>query len=60
VVVRNAWQTVIQHGQAFVAENLKEVVGELKDWNKSSLGDLEKRIARTKKDLEACRRKGIS
>jgi hypothetical protein len=49
VVVRNAWQTAILHGQGFVAKNLKEVVGELKDWNKSSLGDLEKHIARKKK-----------
>jgi hypothetical protein len=40
--------------------NLKKVEGELTNWSRSSLGDLDKRISRVKKDLEACRRKDIS
>lgn len=38
---------------------VKGVMGTLLIWNKNVLGDLEKRIARLKKDHEACRRRPI-
>jgi hypothetical protein len=35
-------------------------LGELIDWSRNVLGDLDKRISRLKKELEMCRKKGIS
>jgi hypothetical protein len=59
-IVMNAWKHADRHGIGSVMGNIKEVAGELIDWSKTSLGNLENRISRTKKDLEVCRRKEIS
>jgi hypothetical protein len=56
-VVKNAWKHADRHEPRLVSGNLKEVAGELKDWSRTSVGDLEKCIARTKRDLETCRHK---
>lgn len=42
-----------------VAEVTRGVMRELVDWSRNILGDLEKRICRTKKELERCRRENI-
>jgi hypothetical protein len=59
-VVENAWlrETRGRGGDAVTA--LKGVASDLKDWSNNTLGDLEKRIARVKKDLEKWRRMEIS
>lgn len=38
---------------------VRKVAFELWDWSKNVLGDLEKRIKRARKDLEACQRGSI-
>ena len=43
-----------------VGDAVREVASELNDWSRNFLGDLEKRIKRAKKALEACRRGVIS
>lgn len=59
-IVENAWKTSSDiHGRE-VSETLREVAKDLIDWSKNVLGDLEKRIARTKKELERWRRAPIS
>jgi hypothetical protein len=58
-VVANAWQRSVD-GLESTSGALCNVMADLKEWSKFSLGDVEKRIARTKKDLERCRRGLIS
>lgn len=55
-VVENAWRREEVGRGVTVAEVLKGVAGDLKEWSSHNLGDMEKRIARLKKELEACRR----
>jgi hypothetical protein len=38
---------------------VKGVLGKLVSWSKNTLGDLDKRISKIKKELEVWRRKGI-
>jgi exonuclease III len=55
-VVQNAWEREVQGRGGNVTDAIQGVAADLKDWNKSSLGNLEKRIAKIKKELERCRR----
>jgi hypothetical protein len=43
-----------------VAEAVRKVAIDLQDWKSNVLGDIEKRIKKVKKELEACRTKCIS
>jgi hypothetical protein len=43
-----------------VSDALHGVAADLVDWSKTSLGQIEKRIARIKKNLENCRRGGVN
>jgi hypothetical protein len=59
-VVRNAWGRELDGRGGHVSDAIRGVAADLKDWKHSSLGNLEKRIASTKKELERCRRQNIS
>jgi hypothetical protein len=59
-IVENAWRRETQGRGGDVVAGLKGVAADLHDWSSNSLGDLDKRIARLKKELERWRRKVIS
>ena len=59
-IIRNAWEREVRLKGETIAGALRGVLGELVDWNRNILGDLEKRIKKSKKELEKCRREGIS
>ena len=59
-VVENAWVRETTNTGISVAEALKGVAGDLKHWRSTSLGNLEQRISRLKKEVENCRRQVIS
>ncbi|VAH55769.1 hypothetical protein VPH35_041824 [Triticum aestivum] len=58
-IVKNAWEREKIVEEQEVAGAAKGVLKEVFDWSKNVLGDLEKRIHRLKKELEAERRKSI-
>lgn len=60
VVVGNAWRLTMEARGGKVAEAVKEVVAELLDWGRNTLGELEKRIKKMKKALERCRKRDIT
>lgn len=57
--VGEAWSRAMERGDVTMKEAVKTVVASLSEWNRNGLGDLEKRIKKTKKDLENIRRGGI-
>jgi len=59
-VVGEAWQRAMNGEQKCAHAALKAVAGNLMDWSKNFLGDLEKRIKKVKSELEACRSSNIS
>ena len=59
-IVENAWLCETQGRGGDVVSGLKGVANDLQDWSKNTLGNLDKRIARLKKDLESSRRREIS
>ncbi|XP_073363561.1 uncharacterized protein [Aegilops tauschii subsp. strangulata] len=58
-IVKSCWEKETQEEGKNVSGAVKGVLKELVDWNKNILGDLEKRIHRVKKELEAVRRKSV-
>jgi hypothetical protein len=59
-IVENGWAREVAGSSKGVADAVKGVLGELVDWSRNVLGDLEKRIKKLKKELEGWRRKEIS
>lgn len=59
-LVKKAWQDAFGAGAGSVKEGLHDVAGVLVDWNRNVLGDLEKRIKKIKKELEVCRKGGLT
>lgn len=59
-IMENAWKCCIEGRAGSVKEAVGVVAKELHDWSRNILGDLEKRIKRVKKELEACRRRSIT
>jgi hypothetical protein len=59
-LVENAWKLASQVRGGHVVDAVKEVAGELGEWSRNILGDLEKRIKWARKRLELCRRQPIS
>nr|XP_051219355.1 uncharacterized protein LOC127336565 [Lolium perenne] len=57
-IVENAWDMEVYGHQKGVMGAVKGILGELVDWNRNKLGDLEKRISKIKKELEVWRKKG--
>jgi hypothetical protein len=58
--VENGWAREVEGNRKGVADAVKGVLGELVDWSRNVLGDLEKGIKKLKKELEGWRRKEIS
>jgi hypothetical protein len=58
--VENCWARKVEVEGEGVMGAVQGVLGELVDWSKNILGDLEKRISRLKKELEKCRRSSIT
>lgn len=58
--VEEAWGGALLGGDANVMELQRKVLGELWEWDRSVLGVLEKRVKNAKRELERCRRRGIS
>lgn len=59
MIVENAWRTAVDVSGENVEGTVRCVARELGDWSRDILGDLEKRIKHTRKELEECRRRGI-
>ncbi|KAI4979941.1 hypothetical protein ZWY2020_016694 [Hordeum vulgare] len=59
-IVENSWARRVQVEGEGVMSAVKGVLGELTDWIGNTLGDLEKRISRVKKELEKWRKMAIS
>jgi hypothetical protein len=59
-VVEAGWQFAKESGGQEVMGMLKGVAASLQSWSTNVLGDLEKRLKKAKKDLENCRRQGVS
>jgi hypothetical protein len=57
--VEEAWGAALLDGNSTLLELQSQVLGELWEWDRSILGDLEKRVKNAKRELEKCRRWGI-
>ena len=57
--MQNAWEREKHSDGKEVAGEVKGVLKDLVYWSRNVLGDLGKRMHRTKKELEAVRRKNI-
>uniref|UniRef100_A0A0D9WB52 Uncharacterized protein n=1 Tax=Leersia perrieri TaxID=77586 RepID=A0A0D9WB52_9ORYZ len=53
-------ETIHDLGTGWVSDAVRDVAGDLWDWSKNILGDLEKRIKAAKKSLEVCRRRALT
>jgi hypothetical protein len=58
-VVEEAWRMAMEVPNYSTYEVIKVVAAGLSEWSRNVLGDLEKRVKKLKKELEACRRLGI-
>lgn len=59
-VIENAWNRETAGRGTSVTQALKGVAEDLQQWSRTSLGDMERRICKLKKDIEACRRHTIT
>jgi len=59
-VVKKAWQEANEGGRSLVFDALESVSGELARWGSNLLGGLEKKVKELKRELESCRRQGVS
>jgi hypothetical protein len=58
-LVRDAWNDTFD-GFSSAADRIRKVAVKLQDWNRNVLGDLQKRIKKTRKDLNRCLKDTIS
>ena len=58
--VEAAWLAALETGDVSLMEVQKRVLKELWAWDKDVLGELERRIKNARRELERCRRRGIS
>lgn len=58
--VKEAWENAISNDGVSLLEIQSRVLGELWEWDREVMGDLEKRIKNARRDLERCRRAVIS
>jgi hypothetical protein len=58
--VENAWRKGVEVEGKGLMGAVRGVLGDLVDWSRNVLGDLEKRISKVKKELEVWRKKDIS
>jgi hypothetical protein len=54
--VESAWTEAMEAGDANVIQIQKKILGELHNWDRNVLGELERRISKVRKELERCRR----
>jgi hypothetical protein len=59
-LVENGWEREVQINNKGVMGAVRGVLADLSDWSQNVLGELEKRIKKTKRELEEWRRKNIS
>lgn len=59
-LVEKAWAEAMESGAVEMVEIRKKILGDLKEWDKNVLGELERRICRVKKELEWYRRGRIT
>lgn len=59
-VISNAWYTTGLRDENSLAQKLRRVAGDLKNWDNNVLGDLEKRIKAIKGELEQVRKAPIN
>jgi len=58
--VEEAWGSALLEGNTTILELQSRVLGELWEWDRSVLGALEKRVKNARRELDRCRRRGIS
>jgi len=58
--VEKAWTEAIDAGAVTLVDIQRNILGDLKEWDRNVPGVLEKRISRLKKELEICRRATLS
>jgi hypothetical protein len=58
--VEEAWSSALLDGTTTLLELKSQVLGELWEWDRLVLGELEKRVKNARSELERCRRWGIS
>lgn len=58
--VEEAWSSALLDGTTTLLELKSQVLGELWEWDRLVLGELEKRVKNARRELERCRRQGIS
>jgi len=58
--VERAWAEALEFGAVEMVEIQKKILGDLKEWDRNVLGELEKRISRVKKELKCYRRSRIN
>jgi hypothetical protein len=58
--VGEAWSNALEMGDSSLMEIQKHLLVELWEWDRTVLGELEKRIKKAKTDLERCRRERLS
>lgn len=59
-IVDNAWRLSMGTRAGTVAATINDVAGDLWDWSRNVLGDLEKRLKQVRKAVEACRKSSLS
>uniref|UniRef100_A0A8I6XX79 Reverse transcriptase domain-containing protein n=1 Tax=Hordeum vulgare subsp. vulgare TaxID=112509 RepID=A0A8I6XX79_HORVV len=59
-VIENAWQRETTSRGGTVVQALKGVAGDLQHWSRTSLGVMERRIAKLKKEIEVFRQRAIT
>lgn len=59
-VVKKAWREAKEGGRSTVYDVLESVSGDLARWGSNVLGGLEKQVKELKRELEWCRRQGVS
>ncbi|KAI4986566.1 hypothetical protein ZWY2020_019196 [Hordeum vulgare] len=59
-VIENAWKRETAAIGGTVVQALQGVVGDLQHWSRTSLGDMERRIAKLKKEVEVCRQRTLT
>jgi hypothetical protein len=58
--VEEVWEKAIRGGCVNLMEIQRQVLGDLWEWDRTVLGELDKRVKNARRDLERCRRHAIS
>lgn len=58
--VEKVWNEALVLGQLEMVQIQRKILGDLRNWERNVLGELERRIIKIKKELESCRRSRLS